>query len=85
MEIGFLSSSKNYSKNIAMAIRETAREWFRNAFDFLFDFFDEILIVLLIFIFERCSPGSPSGSLLLFLEELLAGASHWPYNEDNLY
>ena len=82
MEIGFLSSSKNYSKNIAMAISETAKEWFRNAFDFLFDFFDEILIVLLIFIFVR---SSPSGSLLLFLEELLAGISHWPYNEDNLY
>ena len=63
-------------------MRETAKEWFWGAFDFVFDFFDEILIVLLIFIFERCSP---SGSLLLFLEELLAGASHWPYNEDNLY
>ena len=82
MEIGFLSSSKNYSNKIEITMTETAKEWFRNAFDFLFDFFDEILIVLLIFIFERCSP---SGSLLLFLEELLAGASHWPYNEDNLY
>ena len=75
-------SSKNYSNNIAMAIRKTAKEWFWNAFDFMFGFFGEILIVLLIFIFEK---SSSSGSLLLFLEELLAGASHWPYNEDNLY
>ena len=75
-------SSKNYSNSIAMAIRETAKEWFWNAFDFLFDFFDEILIVLLIFIFEK---SVSSDSLLLFLEELLDGLVHWPYKEVNLY
>ena len=60
----------------------TEKECFRNEFDFSFDFFDEILIVLVIDIFDK---SSISGSLLLFLEELLDGISHWPYNEDNLY
>ena len=65
-----------------MTISETAKAWFLNAFDFSFDFFDEILIVLLICIFDK---SSSTVSLLLFLEELLDGTSHWPYKEDNLY
>ena len=60
----------------------TEKEWFRNEFDFSFDLFDEILIVLVIVIFDE---SSTSGSLLLFLEELFDGISHWPYIEDNLY
>ena len=63
-----------------MMMSETEKEWFRNALNFLFDF-DEILKVLLIFIFEK---SSSSGSLLLFLEELLDGILHWPYKEVNL-
>ena len=65
-----------------MTISETVKAWFRNAFEFSFDFLDEILIVLLIVIFDK---SSSSVSLLLFLEELLDGTSHWPYKEDNLY
>ena len=64
-----------------MMMSATEKEWFRNALDFSFDF-DEILKVLLIFIFEK---SSSSGSLLLFLEELLDGILHWPYKEVNLY
>ena len=33
----------------------TEKEWFRNEFDFSFDFFDEILIVLVIVIFDESS------------------------------
>ena len=55
-------------------------EWSPNAFDFSFDF-DEMLIVLLIVIFDKSS----FGLLLLFLGEILGGTSHWPYNEDNSY
>ena len=65
-----------------MTISETAKAWFRIASDFSFDFFDEILNVLLIVIFDK---SSSTVSLLLFLEELLDGTSHWPYKEDNLY
>ena len=60
----------------------TEKECFRNEFDFSLDFFDEILIALVIVIFDK---SSSSGLLLLFLEELLEGISHWPYNEDNSY
>ena len=55
-----------------MMISEIAKAWFWDACDFSFDF-DEILIVLLIVIFEK---SLSSGSLLLFLEELLVGTSH---------
>ena len=71
--ISSLFKSKNHSKKIAITIRKTAKGWFRSAFDFSFDFFDEMLIVLLIVIFEK-SPSS--GSLLLFREEVLDGTSH---------
>ena len=64
-----------------MTISEIAKAWFWDACDFSFDF-DEILIVSLIVIFDK---SLSSGSLLLFLEELLVGTSHWPYKEDNLY
>ena len=55
-----------------MTISETAKAWFWKAFDFSFDF-DEILIVLLIVIFEK---SLSSGSLLPNLEKLLVGTSH---------
>ena len=77
----FKFTSNNQSKNIAMTMSATEKEWNRNELDFSFDFF-EILIVLAIVIFDK---SSTSGSLLLFLEELLDGTSHWSYNEDNLY
>ena len=64
-----------------MTISEIAKAWFWDACDALIDF-DEILIVLLIVIFEK---SLSFGSLLLFLEELRDGTSHWPYKEDNLY
>ena len=66
-----------------MTISETAKAWFWNACDFSFDFDVDrlILIVLLIVIFDK----SLSGSLRLFLEELLVGTSHWSYKVDNLY
>ena len=64
-----------------MTISEMAKAWFWDACDFSFDF-DEILIVLLIVIFDKFLS---SGPLLLFLEELLDGTSHWSYKDDNLY
>ena len=62
-------------------VSETEIELTREEFDFLFCF--EILIVLLIVILDMVSSGS--GSLRLFLEAVLDGLLHWPYNEDNLY
>jgi len=55
-----------------MTIIEIAKAWFWDACDALIDF-DEILIVLLIVIFEK---SLSFGSLLLFLEELRDGTSH---------
>ena len=55
-----------------MTIIEIAKAWFWDACDALIDF-DEILIVLLIVIFEK---SLSSGSLLPNLEKLLVGTSH---------
>ena len=71
----------NHSKSTIMTISEIEKTWFWDACAFSF-YFDTILIVLLIVIFDK---SLSSGSLLLFLEELLVGKSHWPYKEDNLY
>ena len=66
-----------------MRVKETEIEFKRDELDFLALFFEEILIVLLIVIFDKVL--SLCGSLRLFLESVLEGLLHWPYNEDNLY
>ena len=81
-------------KNI-LTMSETEIDCIRNEFEFLSRFFDEILIVLLIVIFDKTSSlsmvartvrtGPSSISLRLFLEAGLEGLLHWPYNVDNLY
>ena len=66
-----------------MRVKETEIEFKRDELDFLALFFEEILIVLLIVIFDKVL--SLCDSLRLFLESVLEGLLHWPYNEDNLY
>lgn len=66
-----------------MTVKETEIEFTRDELDFFALFFDEILIVLLIVILDKVL--SLFDSLRLFLESVLEGLLHWPYNEDNLY